>query len=113
MQVQIRIELITIFGDYDVDGISATSIMYWTFTKMKWPRLRLRVPKRFSEGYGLSEKVIDEIPSGLVITVDNGIAAFNAIKKAKEKGLAVIVTDHHLAPMDKDGYKVLPQLYLL
>lgn len=101
-------EQITIVGDYDADGISATSIMYWIFTKMKWPRLKLRVPKRFSEGYGLSEKIIDEIPSGLVITVDNGITAFNAIKKAKEKGLAVIVTDHHLAPMDKDGYKVLP-----
>ena len=49
-----------------------------------------RIPHRFSEGYGLSEKIIDEISDGLIITVDNGIAAIDAIKKAKEKGLYVI-----------------------
>lgn len=60
-----------------------------------------RLPKRFSEGYGLSEKIIDEISDGVVLTVDNGIAAISAIQKAKDKGLVVIVTDHHLAPLDQ------------
>lgn len=56
----------------------------------------IRVPKRMSEGYGVSEVFIDEVPAGLLITVDNGIAAIKAIKKAKDKGLSVIVLDHHL-----------------
>ena len=86
---------VTIVGDYDSDGINATTIMYWCFMKMKITPV-LRLPRRMSEGYGLNEKIIDEIPSGLLITVDNGIAALAAVKKAKEKGLAVVVTDHHL-----------------
>lgn len=91
-------EQITVVGDYDVDGISATAIMFYLLNYgMKYTKVKLRLPKRFTEGYGLSEKIIDEIDSGLVITVDNGIAAIPAIKKAKEKGLTVIVTDHHLA----------------
>ena len=67
-----------------------------------------RLPHRFSEGYGLSPKIIDEIDTGLVITVDNGISAYDAIRKAKEKGLAVIVIDHHLPPVDETGKMKLP-----
>jgi len=59
----------------------------------------VRLPRRFSEGYGLNEKIIDEFDGdSLLITVDNGIAAAGAIAKAKKKGMTVIVTDHHLAP---------------
>ena len=57
---------------------------------------RTRLPKRYSEGYGLSMRVVDEIDSGVVITVDNGIAALEQVKAAKRKGLTVIVLDHHL-----------------
>lgn len=92
-------ELITVVGDYDADGICAASILKLTFNALG-ARFAVRLPKRFSEGYGLSEKIVDEIDNGLLITVDNGIAAVDAIKKAKEKGLTVIVTDHHLAPED-------------
>ncbi len=99
---------VTIVGDYDSDGINATTIMYWCFMKLKITPV-LRLPRRMSEGYGLNEKIIDEIPSGLLITVDNGIAALAAVKKAKEKGLAVVVTDHHLPVQDKDGNMVLPE----
>ncbi len=99
---------VTVVGDYDSDGVNATSIMYWCFAKMKITPV-LRVPHRMSEGYGLSEKIIDEIPSGLVVTVDNGIAALDAVKKAKEKGLAVVVTDHHLPVRDKKGKMILPE----
>ena len=67
------------------------------------------LPHRFSEGYGLSEKIIDEIVHSTVLTVDNGIAAHAAVKKAKEKGLTVLVTDHHLPVRNADGRVILPE----
>ncbi len=91
---------IHIIGDYDVDGIMATAIIYLAITQRGYKNVTTRLPKRFSEGYGLSTKIIDEIESGLIITVDNGIAAIDAVKKAKEKGLTVLVIDHHLPSPD-------------
>ena len=103
---------VTIVGDYDSDGINATAIMYWCFQKYGiTPTLRL--PRRMTEGYGINEKIIDEIPSGLLITVDNGIAALAALKKAKEKGLAVVVLDHHLPVKDEYGDQILPEADML
>ena len=97
-----------IVGDYDSDGINATAIMYWAFKRVG-VKVITRIPRRFSEGYGLSEKIIREIPAGsLVITVDNGIAALDAIRLAKEKMMTVIVTDHHLPRKDSEGNIVLP-----
>lgn len=92
-------ELITIVGDYDCDGICASSILSLTFKELKWRHI-VRLPKRFTEGYGLSDDMVDEINSGVLITVDNGITAFETIEKAKAKGLTVIVTDHHLPDAD-------------
>lgn len=86
---------ITIVGDYDVDGITASSIMYLTLRELG-AKVKVRLPRRLSEGFGLSEKIVDEIDKGIILTVDNGIAAIDAVKKAKEKGLTVYVTDHHL-----------------
>lgn len=105
--------VITVVGDYDVDGIAATTNMYWGLVAyIKQNKInatvKTRLPRRFTEGYGLSEKIIDEINDGLVITVDNGIAAISAIKKAKDKGLSVIVTDHHLPPSNSKGKMMLP-----
>ncbi len=91
---------ITIVGDYDCDGICASAIMKIAINKLGGKNVTVRLPKRFSEGYGLSEKIVDEIDEGLLITVDNGIAAFDAIEKAKEKGLTVLLTDHHLPAED-------------
>lgn len=91
---------VTIIGDYDSDGVNASAIAYLTLKRLGFKDVHVRIPRRFSEGYGLSEKIIDEIDSGLVITVDNGIAAIDEIKKAKAKGLSVIVTDHHLPVTD-------------
>lgn len=96
-------QIITVVGDYDVDGIAATSILSLVFKHLGW-KFNVRLPKRFSEGYGISDAIIDEIENGLIITVDNGIAAAEVIKKAKEKGLMVIVTDHHLP----DASGILP-----
>lgn len=92
---------IHIIGDYDADGTCASSILKLGFQKYG-VEASVRIPKRFTEGYGLSEKIIDEINDEdcLIVTVDNGIAAIPAIKKAKEKGFSVIVTDHHLPSED-------------
>lgn len=103
---------VIIVGDYDADGDTSTAIMFWMF-KALGVNPKFRIPKRFSEGYGMSEKIVEEFPNcpnkdGLVITVDNGIAAFKAIEKAKAKGYTVIVTDHHLPPKDADGNMILP-----
>lgn len=90
---------ISIVGDYDCDGMMAASILKLYFEEAG-VKPYVRLPRRFSEGYGLSTKIIDEIDSGLVITVDNGIRASEAVKKAKEKGLIVVVTDHHEGSME-------------
>ena len=85
---------VKIIGDYDADGVMGTSILYEGFSALN-ADVSTRIPRRMSEGYGLKENIIDEVEDGLLITIDNGIAAAPAIKKAKEKGLTVIVIDHH------------------
>lgn len=92
-------ELILIYGDYDADGILATSILVRTFSLLKKDKnISYYIPSRFKDGYGLNvtqvEKAHQESIS-LIITVDNGVSQFEAIKKAKELGIDVIVTDHH------------------
>jgi len=100
---------ITIIGDYDVDGVTSSAEWDMMLTAKKIPH-RIRLPKRHTEGYGLNEKIIDEIDNGIVLTVDNGIAALSAIKKAKDKGLYVIVVDHHQPVIDPDTKeKILPE----
>jgi len=96
---------ITIFGDYDADGVTSSAILYRMLMYLNASNVRVRLPKRFSEGYGISELAIDEIDEGLIITVDNGISAIDAIKKAKDKGIKVLILDHHLGT--EDG--VLPE----
>ncbi|WP_414041502.1 single-stranded-DNA-specific exonuclease RecJ [Acidithiobacillus sp. M4-SHS-6] len=87
---------VTIVGDYDVDGACATAILRKGLESVL-PVTSI-VPNRLTEGYGLSESVADRIApdTRLVITVDNGISAHAGIVAAKARGMAVIVTDHHL-----------------
>lgn len=93
---------IKIPGDYDVDGIIASSILYITLNSLG-AHCSVRLPRRFSEGYGLKPKMIEEFePGQLMITVDNGIASLEAVKLAKEKGVTVIITDHHLPIIDEE-----------
>jgi len=87
-------ETITIVGDYDVDGVVSTTIMVDFFQKIN-VKINYIIPNRFKHGYGLSPKIVDMIDSGLVITVDNGISAIPAALKLKEKGIDLIITDHH------------------
>ena len=90
-------EKILIFGDYDVDGITATSILYRAL-KAKGALVDYQVPNRFSEGYGLSHEVLDSIINNgykLLITVDNGITNIEEIDYLIKGGVTVILTDHH------------------
>lgn len=91
---------ISIYGDYDADGVTASAILYMIFEELGYKNVSVHLPCRFNDGYGLSEKAVDLINEGLLITVDNGIAAVEAITAAKEKGLTVIILDHHLPRED-------------
>src|SRR3990167_3151836 len=94
-------ELIVVFGDYDVDGICASAILYKALTSLG-AKVLPYIPHREKEGYGLSKLGLEFAKSSaakVLITVDCGITAFNQAKFAKELGLDLIITDHHL-PQD-------------
>ena len=99
---------VTIVGDYDGDGITSTTILKLALTGAGFKDVSFRIPKRFSEGFGINDKIIDEISDGLIITCDNGVAQVDAIKRAKENGLTVIIIDHHLPVEDENGEAILP-----
>jgi single-stranded-DNA-specific exonuclease len=92
-------EQIVIYGDYDTDGICATAVLWeclYSFTKNVFPY----IPDRFSEGYGLNVESVSQLKAkykklGVIITVDNGISAHEAVNAANGLGIDVIVTDHH------------------
>lgn len=86
---------IHVVADYDCDGIMSGSILYLIFSHLG-ADFTIRFPKKMSEGYGISEKIVAEIPDGsLVVTIDNGIAAIEAIELAKSRGMDVVILDHH------------------
>lgn len=90
-------EKVTIYGDYDVDGITSIAILYKYLTEMGIDT-DYYVPDRMQEGYGVNKDALDKIHSNgssLVITVDTGITAVEESEYAKEIGIDVIVTDHH------------------
>ena len=93
-------EKIVIYGDYDCDGIMATSILVRAFEK-RHVQVGYHIPDRFKDGYGLNVSRVEEMSKkgySLIITVDNGISAYDAIERANELGMDVIVTDHHDLP---------------
>lgn len=88
---------VTLVSDFDDDGIQSTLIMIYILAAIGL-RYQLIIPKRFSEGYGLSMKIIERVPDGgLLVTIDNGIKAIEPIAEAKRKGIKVIILDHHEA----------------
>ncbi len=93
---------IAVFGDYDADGITSTSIMTLVLRRLGG-RVRYYIPRRDSEGYGLNSEAVRKLAADgveLLLTLDNGIAAFEQVKLAKELGLTVIVADHHEVPFE-------------
>lgn len=107
-------ESIRIFGDYDQDGISSTmtlldGLLYF------YDDISYDIPDRVIDGYGISDRMIDraiEANVSLIITCDNGISAIDQVKRLKENGIKVIVTDHHQVSKKEDGEwveQILPQ----
>lgn len=91
---------IRIVGDYDVDGIMSIYILYKGLKRVGL-NVDYTVPDRISDGYGINNRIVDEaIEDGIdtIITCDNGISANDTISYAKEKGLKLIITDHHEVP---------------
>jgi len=101
---------ITIVGDYDVDGVTSTTLMRLFFEEIDY-EIEWIIPNRFKDGYGLSANIIPRIlGTDLAITVDNGISAVYAAKLCKEQGIELIITDHHLlAPEVPECYAIIDQ----
>lgn len=93
-----RGEKVLIFGDYDMDGITATAILF-EFLACLDANVQYYIPNRLTEGYGLTTDYVEKraIPDGicLIITVDCGISSFDAVDAAHRAGIDVIITDHH------------------
>ncbi|MFQ8704433.1 MAG: single-stranded-DNA-specific exonuclease RecJ [Thomasclavelia sp.] len=90
-------EKICIYGDYDCDGILATSILVDAFRQLG-VEVGYHIPSRLEDGYGLNCQRVEQMASKgytLIITVDNGIKAYDAVERANELGVDVIITDHH------------------
>lgn len=97
-------EKIVIFGDYDADGITSVALLY-SYLQTKTDNLELYIPDRNSEGYGMNMKAVEKLAKEgvkLIITVDNGINAFEEIDYAYSLGMKCIVTDHHRTMTEND-----------
>lgn len=91
-------EKIVIYGDYDVDGISATALLLDAFESFGFKDIQSFIPNRFVEGYGMTIGAVDKIKSmdaNLIITVDCGSLCHNEINYANSLGIDTVVTDHH------------------
>ncbi|MGK2896103.1 MAG: single-stranded-DNA-specific exonuclease RecJ, partial [Candidatus Saccharimonadales bacterium] len=91
-------EKITIYGDYDIDGLTATTVLLDAFASFGFVHVDAFIPSRFVEGYGLTVDAIERIAAKgtqLIITVDCGSLSEKEVMRAKELGVDVVVTDHH------------------
>ncbi|MBQ5480696.1 MAG: single-stranded-DNA-specific exonuclease RecJ, partial [Clostridia bacterium] len=91
-------ERICVYGDYDCDGVTSTTILY-SYLEAQGADVTYMLPERERDGYGLSNQVVDRIAATgtkLIVTVDNGISSVEEAKYIKEKGMELVVTDHHL-----------------
>ncbi len=91
---------IAICGDYDADGMTSTALLMRSLSALG-ATVNYAIPSRMHEGYGINERIVEDFHQEgveLILTVDNGIAAYKPIAKARELGLTVIITDHHDLP---------------
>jgi len=92
-------EQIVIVGDYDVDGATSVSLLMRCLSDFGFKKINYIVPNRLRDGYGLTADVVldaNSLNPNLLITVDNGISSIEGVRKARELGIDVIITDHHL-----------------
>ena len=102
-------EQVIVYGDYDVDGICASAILWESFSELS-ANIMPYIPHRVTHGYGLSIKGIEDLllkfpKTKLIFTVDNGIVANEAVDFANERGIDIVITDHHLPS------KILPKAF--
>ena len=93
-------EQIAICGDYDADGMTSTALLMRAL-KHLGANVDYAIPSRMKDGYGINNRIVEEFAEngvGLILTVDNGISAYEPIERAVELGLSVIITDHHDLP---------------
>ncbi len=110
-------EKITIYGDYDIDGLTATTVLIDALASFGFTNVKAFIPNRFTEGYGLTVDAIERIAADgaeLILTVDCGSLSHKEITRAKELGVDVIVTDHHnVAPEQPPAVAVINPKRLL
>ncbi len=90
-------EKITVYGDYDCDGVTATALLY-TYLSSIGADVEYYIPERIGEGYGMNKSALERIAAGgtgLIVTVDNGISALEEADYAAELGMDLVITDHH------------------
>lgn len=101
---------IRIVGDYDIDGVCSTYLLYRGISRCGG-KVSFQIPERIRDGYGINESIIEKAKADgvdTIVTCDNGIAALEQIRLAKELGMTVIVTDHHEVVRSDDGAQILP-----
>lgn len=112
-----RQERITIYGDYDIDGLTATTVLLDALASFGFEQVKAFIPNRFTEGYGMTVDAVERIAkdgADLIVTVDCGSLSHKEITRAKELGVEVIVTDHHnVAPEQPPAVAVINPKRLL
>lgn len=110
-------ENITIYGDYDIDGLTASTVLIDAFESFGFEHVEVFIPNRFVEGYGMTVEAVEKIAATgatLIVTVDCGSLSEREIVRAKELGIDVIVTDHHnVAPVQPPAVAVINPKRLL
>ncbi|MFR5294290.1 MAG: single-stranded-DNA-specific exonuclease RecJ [Clostridium sp.] len=102
---------IRIVGDYDIDGVCSTYLLYRGLSRCGG-HVDYQIPERIRDGYGINESIIRKAKEDgidTIVTCDNGIAALEQVRLAKELGMTVIVTDHHEVVRTEDGSQILPE----
>jgi single-stranded-DNA-specific exonuclease len=100
LQAQQRVLIV---GDFDADGATSSALMILALTAMGYKHLDFLVPNRFQYGYGLTPEIVELARSkkpDLIITVDNGISSLQGVAYAKQLGISVVITDHHLPGLE-------------
>ena len=117
VQAREKQEHMTIYGDYDIDGLTATTVLLDAFGSFGFEKVDAFIPNRFVEGYGMTVEAVEKIAATgatLIITVDCGSLSEKEIVRAAELGVDVIVTDHHnVAPVQPPAVAVINPKRLL